>query len=87
MSIQYYHIDTETIRQIADGDEAAFKTLFVGYHKQVFRMAWKIFKSKEAAVQEVLLRLWSERQKLGTIEKLGAYINKIHYSKASTFLF
>lgn len=72
--------ETELFGRIAEGDEAAFATVFHYYNKRLFPGVLKILKSQaeaEEVVQNTFLKLWLTRHQLPEIEKPGAWLSKI----------
>ncbi len=75
--------------RIAEGDEAAFRKLFQGYMPAVYPMIVQVTKSGPAAediIQETFLRLWVHRDRLKEIRNPRAWILRIAYFQAFTFL-
>ncbi len=72
--------EKELLRQLAEGSEAAFRTLFLAYRDKLYTYVAKVSGSEEAAedvVHEVFLKLWSKRAELPEIENLNAYLYRI----------
>lgn len=65
------------LRQIAEGDEAAFRTLFEMYWDHIYSVALLLTKSEshsEDLVQEIFLKIWIKREELVAVEKLEGYL-------------
>ena len=76
-------------QQIAGGDEKAFRNLIDVYNPILFPTINKIVKDTgvcEDIMQETYLRIWLYRDTLPSIEKPRAWILKIAYLQAFTFL-
>ncbi len=80
--------DANLLRQMADGDNHAFTTLYRRYWEGLFVTAAKVLRSKEEAadvVQEVFLSLWKRRNEIDVHGSLAAYLHTsvrykcIHY--------
>jgi len=80
--------DGKLLRQMADGNNQAFTTLYRRYWEGLFVTAAKALRSKEEAadvVQEVFLSLWKRRKAINVQGSLGAYLHTsvrykcIHY--------
>lgn len=81
--------EKELFRLIAEGDEAAFRKLFHQYVPLLYPMMQKITRSDTVTndiIQETFLRVWMNRDKLPGIEYPRAWILRIAYYRAFTFL-
>jgi RNA polymerase sigma-70 factor (ECF subfamily) len=73
------------LQQIADGDETAFRHLFDAYRRKVYTYIIKITGSAEIAedtLQEIFLKIWKDRSKLGHIENFNAYLHRMAQNSA-----
>ena len=83
------YIELLLFQQIAAGDENAFRSLINIYNPVLFPGIHRIVKDPEVSediLQETYLRLWLYRDKMPTIEHPRAWILKIAYRRAFTFL-
>jgi RNA polymerase sigma-70 factor (ECF subfamily) len=83
------YIELLLLQQIAAGDEKAFRSLINIYNPVLFPGINRIVKDPEVSqdiLQETYLRLWLYRDKMPTIENPRAWILKIAYRRALTFL-
>ena len=74
-AIQYD--EKELFRQIAEGNEAAFRAIFDGYRERLFTFAWQLCHSAvdaEEIVQDIFLKLWEQRDKLAEVSFPRKYI-------------
>ena len=81
--------DQQLFRQIAGGDEAAFRKLFHQYHCLLRPFVVKLTKSDFAAeevLQEVFLKIWLYREKLACVEDPKAYIIRIVSNESINYL-
>jgi len=81
--------ELELFSHIAGGDEAAFHRLVNIYNPVLFPGVYRIVKSTvvcEDILQETYLRIWLYRDKLPSIENPRAWILKIAYLRAFSFL-
>lgn len=63
--------------RLAQGDEAAFKTLYEYYSPRLFQFAYAIVHSREIAeeiVADVYLQIWQKRVRIGALENLNWYL-------------
>lgn len=68
---------TELLPRIAVGDEQAFKSLFDLYKGRVMVYALKLSKNRyvaEEILQEIFLKLWTNRIQLPEVQNIGTYI-------------
>jgi RNA polymerase sigma-70 factor (ECF subfamily) len=90
--ISYTLLNESTLfTQVAHGDEKAFTEIFYHYSKRIYPFVLKKTKSEtiaEEIVQEIFIKLWTNREKLSHIENYESYIfttaaNKIykHFKK------
>ena len=73
--IQYN--EKELFIKIAQGDEKAFRVLFDQYRERLFFFAWQLCHSSveaEEVVQDIFLKLWENRLKLGEVDFPRKYI-------------
>jgi len=74
------HNERELFLRIAAGDQTAFCTLFNHYKNKVYSISWKLTGIQAAAedvVQEVFLKLWTNKTKLPEIENFNAYLSTV----------
>jgi RNA polymerase sigma-70 factor (family 1) len=77
------------LQQIAQGDEAAFSTLFYAYLTILQSFIMKLTRSAtdtEEVVQETFMRLWMGRDKLAEVRSLHAWIYTIAANECYKFL-
>ncbi|WP_346317688.1 sigma-70 family RNA polymerase sigma factor [Chitinophaga sp. YIM B06452] len=70
----------ELLTRVADGDEAAFQSLFERYRSPFFGVCMKLSGAREVAeevVQETFIRIWEKRQHLRDLEKAQAYLYRM----------
>lgn len=59
------------------GDEKAFQVLFVDYYSVLVSFAMKYLDNQDVAediVQDVFVKIWETREKLGAVDNLSAYL-------------
>ena len=64
--------------RLAQGDEAAFKTLYDYYSPRLFQFAYAIIHSREMAeeiVADVFLQIWHKRVRIGSLDNLNWYLH------------
>lgn len=89
MLLNEVSIEKQLFDLIAEGDETAFRDLFNLYTPQLYPMILKVTKVENVAediLQETFLKLWISRDKLREIENPRAWILRIAYFQAFTFL-
>lgn len=88
MSTILEHNDYVLQKQVSQGDETAFKTLFDRYHTRLHQYLFNIIKSKEVAeelVMDVFLKIWLARDMLTEIENLDSFLFRVVYNKSIDF--
>lgn len=74
------HFSAKLILLIKQGDQQAFKALYLQFKNPIYAYALKFFKSRELAeelVQEVFMRIWKYRDKLDEQGNISAYLYQI----------
>jgi RNA polymerase sigma-70 factor (ECF subfamily) len=74
------NIDFPLLQALANDDEQAFKALYQKYHQKLFYFIFNFTRSQEAAedaIQEVFVKVWSERKNLAAISNFNAWIFRI----------
>jgi RNA polymerase sigma-70 factor (family 1) len=64
--------------RLAQGDEAAFKTLYDYYSPRLYQFAYAIIHSRETAeeiVADVFLQIWQKRVRIGSLDNLNWYLH------------
>ncbi|MES1249644.1 MAG: RNA polymerase sigma-70 factor [Chitinophaga rupis] len=64
--------------RLAQGDEAAFKTLYDYYSPRLFQFAYAIIHSREMAeeiVADVFLQIWRKRVRVGSLDNFPWYLH------------
>jgi RNA polymerase sigma-70 factor (family 1) len=77
------------LKQVSEGDETAFNTLFARYRNQLFAYLLAITKSKETAeeiVLDVFMKLWLGRELAKEIKNLKSFLYRVAHNKAIDFL-
>ncbi len=67
----------ELQRLVAGGDEAAFTQLYLHYGKKLIQFAVSLIRSREIAeelVEDVFVKLWSNRERIREIDNLTVYL-------------
>jgi RNA polymerase sigma-70 factor (ECF subfamily) len=71
------HHDKDLLLQVAEGDEHAFRRLFIIHHQQLGVHIHRVTNSIELAeevVQDVFLKIWMARETLAQVEDFKAYL-------------
>ncbi len=77
------HIELSLLKQIAEGNETAFRELFDRYSKRFYAVALTMTRSDHTAqeiVQEVFYTIWLQRHLLVKVESPSSYIFSIVYN-------
>lgn len=89
MSVVPFHNEKELFRQIAQGDENAFRKLFDGYKIRLHAFIFRLTKSEttsEDIVQDIFLKCWKNRQSLAGIHNPDGYIFTMARNQAYDYL-
>jgi len=73
------------LKQLAEGNEEAFRKLFLAYKDKLYTYICKLSGSAETAedmVHDVFLKLWEKREALPDIDNLNAYLYQISRNKS-----
>jgi len=71
------YIESDILRQIAEGDESAFHLLFNEHWQNIYGVAYMLTKSAPMAedmVQEIFMKLWVKREQLPEVENFRNYL-------------
>ena len=71
-------------RQLAEGDEKAFRKIFDLYKDRLYFVAVKMLKTPAVAeeiVQDVLMAVWTKQSKFATVDDPEAYVFTITYNR------
>src|ERR1700761_1304411 len=69
--------EKQLLMEVADGNEAAYKRLFVHYWDQIYSTALLFTKSRELSqdlAQDVFAKVWVRREKLKEIDRFDAFL-------------
>jgi RNA polymerase sigma-70 factor (ECF subfamily) len=81
--------EKELLHQIAQGDEAAFSTLFYSYYAKLQPFIMKLTRSAadtEECIQETFIRIWMNRDKLEEIQNPAAWIFTVASNECYKYL-
>ena len=70
-------IDSNSIRQLIDGNEDVFTAVYEQYSEKVYRLAFRFLKDKalsEEVVQETFINVWLSREKLDPEGNMWLYL-------------
>jgi len=73
------------LNELAEGNENAFRILFDRYKDKVYSFAFKFTRSltqSEEIVQEIFLKIWIDRAKMSTVEKLESWLFMVARNKS-----
>lgn len=85
MNLVKDNITYELLTRLKNGDMLAFDRVYELYSHKLFSFAFKILKNEAEAddiVQEVFVRIWESRYKLGDYKLLNSYIFTIAYNNS-----
>ncbi len=70
-------IEPKILKELKNGDHAAFEEVFNHFSKQLFQFSLKYLKSEQAAediIQEVFLKIWNNRESIKTDTSFQSYL-------------
>jgi RNA polymerase sigma-70 factor (family 1) len=79
----------ELLRQIAAGDETAFRQVYVYFYQRLYQFALAIVKVRESSeeiVEDVFVRIWQQRARLPAIQNLRVYLYTATKNTALNYL-
>ena len=77
MGDQLPYVEKDILLQVSQGDELAFRHLFLHWHQLLAGYVFRITESKiltEEIVQDVFLKIWMTRETLGEVENFKHYL-------------
>lgn len=77
------------LQKVATGDQIAFRELYHIFHKRLHYFAFALVKTKEAAeeiVEDVFIRLWSQRTMITQINNVKIYLYTATKNTALNYL-
>lgn len=85
MSSEYLNNENGLLQRLAADDEEAFKIIYDHYRPLVYSWVLRVAKSDmmaQEAVQDLFLKLWSQRQRLTAISNFPGYLQQMcrHYA-------
>lgn len=89
MSFENDHINLELLNRLKNGDILAFDELYKLYSHKLFSFVFRILKDEadsDDIVQEVFLKIWTFREKLGDYKLLNSFIFTIAYNNSISLI-
>lgn len=80
-----FDIETELIREVAAGNQLAFKKVYERYKSKIYTLAISVLRNKEDSedvLVEVFASLWNNKEKLVRVENLDAFIYTVTRNRA-----
>jgi RNA polymerase sigma-70 factor (ECF subfamily) len=77
------------LQQIAAGDQAAFREVYLSFYKRLYQFALAIVKTREPAeeiVEDVFIRIWQQKEGLSSIRNLRVYLYTATKNTALNYL-
>ena len=77
------HSDYKLVKKLKEGDVDAFNQLFYAYSSRLYHFAFGYLKSKEKAeemVQEIFLKIWSNRENIKEEFQFRSYLFSIAFN-------
>lgn len=84
-----FTIEKELVKRVISGDQAAFKEIFYRYKDKLFSYCFRFTKSESAAeeiVQDVLLKIWIDRERIDPELSFNSYLYTITKNYSLNFL-
>jgi RNA polymerase sigma-70 factor (family 1) len=81
--------DPALLARIASGDQGAFREVYVFYYKRLYQFAYAFVKTREPAeeiVEDVFVRIWQQRETIGSIQNLRVYLYTAIKNSALNYL-
>lgn len=79
----------QLVRQIKQGNELAFETIFFESYEELCKCAWKYVRSMDEAkgiVQDVFAEVWENRKKLDTKKNFRGYMFSMTKNKSLNYI-
>ena len=79
------YTDKELLRQVAEGDETAFKHLYLQWHQLLAGYVFRITESRvltEEIVQDVFMNIWRVRETLAEINNFKHFLLVVSRNRA-----
>jgi RNA polymerase sigma-70 factor (ECF subfamily) len=89
LSFKNDHITQELLIRLKNGDILAFDELYRWYSHKLFSFVFRILKDENDSddiVQEVFLKIWELREKLGDYRLLNSFIFTIAYNNSISLI-
>ncbi len=77
------------LQKVALGDESAFRELFTFFYKRLYHFAFAIVKTREAGeeiVEDVFIRIWQQKENVGSIQNIKVYLYTATKNTALNYL-
>ena len=84
-----YRINTNTLEALRNGDQKAFKDVFVAYYNKTKAFIYGYIKSDmdaEELAEDMFVNLWINRRSIDTSKSFNAYLHTIARNAAINFL-
>ena len=84
-----YDNEKDLLSQISEGNEKAFRELFLKYYTQLFNYIFSFIKSRqisEELAMDVFLKIWMGRAIISQVEKFDAFLFRVAHNKSIDFL-
>src|SRR5699024_5804600 len=81
--------EKELVKKLVNGDEMAFKEIFYRYKGRLFSYCCRFTKSEALAediVQEVLIKIWTNREQINPERAFSSYLDTITRNHSLNFL-